>query len=56
MTGLDLDTIMNVTNLDLADSALHAPGGFGDTDFYPEFVNKAAEDAIVASAYPLFGD
>ena len=43
VTGLDLQTVMNMTNLDLADSALHAPAaGFGDDDFYPEFVDKAA--------------
>ncbi len=35
VTGLDMNTVMKVTNLDLADSALHAPAaGFGDTDFY----------------------
>ncbi len=34
---------MKVTDLNLADSALHAPAaGFGDTDFYPDFVDKAA--------------
>ena len=43
VTGLDLRTVMNITNLDLADSALHAPAaGIGNTDFYPEFVDKAA--------------
>jgi hypothetical protein len=43
VTGLDVDTVVKVANLDLADSALHAPSaGFGDTDFYPEFVDKAA--------------
>ena len=43
VTGLDMDTAMKVANLDLADSALHAPAaGFGDTDFYPDFVDKAA--------------
>jgi death on curing protein len=43
VTGLDLDTILKVTDLNLADSALHPPAaGFGDTDFYPEFVDKAA--------------
>jgi death-on-curing protein len=43
VTGLDLRTVMNVTNLDLADSALHAPAaGFGDDDFYPGFIDKAA--------------
>lgn len=43
VTGLDLQSVMNVTNLDLADSALHAPAaGFGDDDFYPDFVDDAA--------------
>ncbi len=42
VTGLDVDTITKVVNLDLADSALHAPAaGVGDTDFYPDFVDKA---------------
>jgi hypothetical protein len=31
VTGLDVETVMKVTNLDLADSALHAPSaGFGE--------------------------
>lgn len=43
VTGLDIDTLIKATKLDLADSALHAPSaGFGDTDFYPDFVDKAA--------------
>jgi death-on-curing protein len=43
VTGLDVDVVMKVVNLDLADSALHAPAaGFGDEDFYPDFVDKAA--------------
>ena len=43
VTGLDVDTVVKVADLNLADSALHAPAaGFGDTDFYPEFVDKAA--------------
>ena len=43
VTGLDVETVMRVSNLDLADSALHAPAaGFGDDDFYPDFVDKAA--------------
>ena len=34
---------MRVANLGLADSALHAPAaGSGDTDFFPDFVDKAA--------------
>lgn len=36
-------TAIRVTNLALADSALHAPqAGWGDTDLYPDFVDKAA--------------
>lgn len=43
VTGLDTTTLIKVTKLGLADSALHAPGaGFGDTDFYPDFIDKAA--------------
>ena len=55
VTGLDLDTILKVTNLNLADSALHAPAaGFGDTDFYPEFIDKAAVLIVrLARNHPL---
>ena len=43
VTGLDIETAIQVTNLDLADSALHAPqAGWGATDLYPDFVDKAA--------------
>ena len=43
VTGLDLRTVLNVTNFALADSALHAPqSGFGDTDHYDDFIDKAA--------------
>jgi len=46
---------MNVTNIDLADSALHAPAaGFGDDDFYPDFVDKAAVLLVrLARNHPL---
>jgi len=38
VTRLEVDTVMKVADLGLADSALHAPAaGFGDTDFYPDF-------------------
>jgi len=38
VTSLDIATMMKVTDVGLADSALHAPAaGFGETDFYPEF-------------------
>lgn len=55
VTGLDLQTVMNVTNVDLADSALHAPAaGFGDDDFYPDFVDKAAVLLVrLARNHPL---
>lgn len=55
VTGLDLRTVMKVTNHDLADSALHAPAaGFGDIDFYPEFVDKAAVLVVrLARNHPL---
>lgn len=55
VTGLDLQTVMNMANLDLADSALHAPAaGFGDDDFYPEFVDKAAVLIVrLARNHPL---
>jgi death-on-curing protein len=43
VTGLKLETLMRVAKLDLADSALHAPAaGFGEVEFYPDFVEKAA--------------
>jgi death-on-curing protein len=55
VSGLDLQTVMNVTNHDLADSALHAPAaGVGDTDFYPEFIDKAAVLVVrLARNHPL---
>jgi death-on-curing protein len=55
VTGLDLQTVMNVTNIDLADSALHAPSaGFGDDDFFPDFVDKAAVLLVrLARNHPL---
>lgn len=55
VTGLDVATLMKVTSLDLADSALHAPAaGFGDTDFYPDFLDKAAVLVVrLARNHPL---
>lgn len=55
VTGLDIDTVIKVTNLDLADSALHAPSaGFGDTDFYSDFIDKAAVLIVrLAKNHPL---
>ncbi len=43
VTSLDPTTLTTVTQLSLADSALHAPAaGFGEVEFYPDFVTKAA--------------
>lgn len=55
VTGLDLETVIKVADLDRADSALHAPSaGFGDTDFYPDFVDKAAVLIVrLAKNHPL---
>ena len=55
VTGLDVATLMKVTSLGLADSALHAPAaGFGDTDFYPDFIDKAAVLVVrLARNHPL---
>ncbi len=55
VTGLDLQTVINVTNIDLADSALHAPAaGFGDDDFYPDLIDKAAVLLVrLARNHPL---
>lgn len=55
VTGLDIDTIIKITDLNLADSALHAPAaGFGDTDFSPDFVDKAAVLVVrLARNHPL---
>lgn len=43
VTGVAADVLARVSRSDLADSALHAPqAGFGDEDFYPDLVDKAA--------------
>ena len=43
VTGIDAATVARVSRLELLDSALHASqAGFGDVEFYPEFVDKAA--------------
>jgi death-on-curing protein len=55
VTGLDDQTLLTATKLDLADSALHAPSaGFGDQDLYPDFVDKAAVLLVrLAKNHPL---
>jgi death on curing protein len=55
ITGLNPETVLRVTDIGLADSALHAPAaGSGKTDFYPDFVDKAAVLAVrLAKNHPL---
>lgn len=55
VTGLDVETILRFPRLNLADSALHAPAaGFGETEFYPDFVDKAAVLIVhLAKNHPL---
>jgi death on curing protein len=43
VTGIDAFTLARASRLELLDSALHAPqAGFGEEEFYPDFVEKAA--------------
>ena len=43
VTGIDAQVLANTGSINLADSALHAPrAGFGDQDFYPDLIDKAA--------------
>ena len=55
VTGIDANTLIKASRVDLADSALHAPqAGFGDTDFYPDLLDKAAVLACrIAWNHPL---
>ena len=55
VTGLDSDVITRITDLDLADSALHAPGAsWENEDFYPDFRDKAAVLVVrLAKNHPL---
>ncbi len=43
VTGIEAQILANRGSINLADSALHAPqAGFGDQDFYPDLIDKAA--------------
>ncbi len=43
VTGIEAQILANTGSINLADSALHAPqAGFGDQDFYPDLIDKAA--------------
>ena len=54
ITALDVATVMKIA-IWTADSALHAPAaGFGETEFYPDFVDKAAVLIVrLAKNHPL---
>ena len=55
VTGTPAAVLARASRLDLLDSALHAPqAGFGDIEFYPDFVDKAAVLAVrIAKNHPL---
>jgi death-on-curing protein len=55
VTGQAVETLVNVTNTNLADSALHAPSAsFAGEEFYPDFVDKAAVLVVrLAKNHPL---
>jgi death-on-curing protein len=55
VTRTSVETLARSARLDLLDSALHAPqAGFGDEDFYPEFIDKAAVLVVrIAKNHPL---
>lgn len=43
VTGVPARTLIPASRVDLADSAVHAPrAGFGETDFSPDLIDKAA--------------
>ncbi len=55
VTGTEPVVLLASTKIDLADSALHAPSGsWGEEDFYPDFVDKAAVLLVrLAKNHPL---
>ncbi|MCC6225020.1 MAG: type II toxin-antitoxin system death-on-curing family toxin [Microthrixaceae bacterium] len=55
VTGIDARTLSRASRVDLLDSALHGPqAGFGDEEFYPSIVEKAAVLAVrIARNHPL---
>jgi len=55
VAGIDARTLSRASRVDLLDSALHGPqAGFGDEEFYPSIVEKAAVLAVrIARNHPL---
>jgi death-on-curing protein len=57
VTGLEATTLAKASRLDLLDSALHAPqAGFGDVEFYPDLIDKAAVLAVRIARNHLLPD
>src|SRR6266851_5341293 len=57
VTGLEATTLARASRLELLDSALHAPeAGFGEVEFYPDPIDKAAVLAVrIARNHPASG-
>jgi death on curing protein len=55
VTGMDPELLSKSGRIDLLDSALRAPqASFGDQEFYPQFIDKAAVLAVrIARNHPL---
>jgi len=55
VTGVEAATLAKASRIELLDSALHAPrAGFGDVEFYPDPLDKAAVLAVrIARNHPL---
>lgn len=55
VTAIDAPTLARTARVELLDSALHAPqAGFGDVEFYPGLVDKAAVLVVrIARNHPL---
>ena len=55
VTGTPAAVLARASRLDLLDSALHAPqAGFGEVEFYPDFVDQAAVLTVrIAKNHPL---
>ena len=55
VTGIAASTLARVSRLELLESAIHAPqAGFGDVEFHPDLVAKAAVLVVrIARNHPL---
>jgi death-on-curing protein len=55
VTGVDAATLAKASRIELLDSALHSPQArFGDEEFYPDLIDKAAVLAVrIAQNHPL---